>query len=381
MSVYSSYPMPRRPSPLPLILAGAAFALALWMVLERTGLLQPTPLADPRPVTPRGEMMGLEQTVTQVFAQNAPSVAHITTEKLARTWLGQIARYPEGTGTGFLWDENGTVVTNYHVVQTVVEARSQLKVALGDELYDGTVLGTSPQHDIAVVRMVGAPRGLRPIPIGTSADLKVGQFVLAIGNPFGLDQTLTTGVISALNRTIRTSNSPLSGLIQIDAAINPGNSGGPLLDSAGRLIGMNTAIYSPSGASAGIGFAVPVDLINEVVPQLLDGTAGRRFLGIVPGDPIRLWRSTGYSIGIPVMSIEPNAGAARAGMRAFRVTADGGVLEWGDLIVAVDGTPVRTVAELLRTLQGRRRGETVPVTVLRGNSDRLAEVVLQVPLT
>ena len=378
MSYHSPF-APRRPSPLPLVLAGAAFVLAAWLVLDRTGVLQPPPSGEPRIVVPRGDLTAFEQTMTEIFEQRSSAVVHITTEAQARTIFG-LRRYQEGTGTGFLWDETGTVVTNYHVVQNVVEARSRLKVAIGDELYDGAVVGTSPAHDIAVVRVVAPPRGLVPIPIGTSADLKVGQLVLAIGNPFGFDKSLSTGIISALNRSIETKNSRMTGLIQTDAAINPGNSGGPLLDSAGRLIGMNTAIYSPSGANAGIGFAVPVDVINEVVPGLLDGSKAQRHMGVTIGEPVRVDRALGYGVGLPVLAVEPGAGAASAGIRPFELDDAYRVVGWGDIIVAVDGTPIRSQLELQRLLRGRRRGEEVKVTLVRGDGDRLETVELAVPL-
>ena len=368
----------RQPSPLPLVLAGAALAIAAWLAVERSGLLQPAPDATPRPVEARGSLLELEQTTTRVFEQSAPSVVHITTEKLARTWQG-LARQPEGSGTGFVWDDAGTVVTNYHVVQTVVESGSQLKVALKGELYDGAVVGTSPQNDIAVVRIVGAPKDVKPLPVGTSNDLKVGQFVLAIGNPYGFDSSLSTGIISALDRTIATENAQMSGLIQTDAAINPGNSGGPLLDSAGRVVGMNTAIYSPSGASAGIGFAVPVDVINEVVPALLDGRSAQRQMGVRIGETVRVDRSSGYSAGIPVMGVEKGTGAEQAGMRPFEFDRNGNIVAWGDILLDVDGQPVRSMADLKRQLRGRKLGETVAVKVLRAE-ERQQVVELRVTL-
>jgi S1-C subfamily serine protease len=253
MSAYPPF-APRRQSALPSLLTGAVFALAVFLLLDRSGAFTPAASVDPRPVTPRGDLMEFEKTTTAIFERFAPSVVHITTEVLGRTRFG-VQRYQEGSGTGFLWDSAGTVVTNYHVVQKVVEAGSRLKVAIGDDLFDGAVVGTSRENDIAVLRIVSPPRNLAAIPVGSSADLKVGQVVLAIGNPYGFDRSLSTGIISALNRSITTENAKMAGLIQTDAAINPGNSGGPLLDSAGRLIGMNTAIYSPSGTSAGIGFA------------------------------------------------------------------------------------------------------------------------------
>lgn len=375
----SAYPSPysRRQSPLPLLVAGAAFALATYLVLDRGGWFTHAPTPEPRAITPRGDLMEFEKTTTSIFEQYAPAVVHITTEAQARTPFG-VQRYQEGTGTGFLWDDTGTVVTNYHVVKTVVERRSRLKIALGDDLYDGTVIGDSPRHDIAVLRIAQPPKNLRPIPIGSSADLKVGQFVLAIGNPYGFDRSLSTGIISALNRSIATENSKMVGLIQTDAAINPGNSGGPLLDSAGRLIGMNTAIYSPSGTSAGIGFAVPVDTINEVVPGLLDGSSSQRFLGITIGEPVRVDRRSGFAVGLPILGAESEN--EKAGIRPFRLDAQERLVAWGDILVAVDGTPIRNFAELQWLLRGRRRGEIAKVTVLRGEPGAMQAVELGVSI-
>jgi len=377
----TSYPpfAPRHASPLPLLVAGGAFALATFLLLDRSGWFTPAPAAEPRAVTARGGLMEIESTATTIFEKYAPSVAHITTEALARNMFGGVQRYQEGAGTGFLWDTAGTVVTNYHVVQRVVEARSRLKVALGEDLFDATVIGSSPRNDIAVLQIVAPPKTLQPIPLGTSADLKVGQFVLAIGNPYGFDRSLSTGIISALNRNIATENSQMSGLIQTDAAINPGNSGGPLLDSAGRLIGMNTAIYSPSGTNAGIGFAVPVDVINDVVPGLLDGSSAQRQLGVEVADTLlRVDRRTGFTAGIPVLRVESGFGAQAAGIQPFRLDARGNILDWGDIIVAVDGTPIRSQADLQRLLRGRKRGETVSVKVVRG--DRESAKVVDVPV-
>ena len=377
MTDYRAFPA-RRPSALPTVIAGAAFALALFLVLDRSGMLTPAPNAAPREITPRGDLTALEQTTTAIFERHAPSVVHITTEAMARTMFG-LRRFQEGTGTGFLWDDRGTVVTNYHVVKSVVEAGSQLKVALGDDLYDGEVLGTSPRYDIAVVRIVAPPQGLVPIPIGSSSDLKVGQYVLAIGNPYGFDRSLSTGIISALDRSIGTREAgQMDGLIQTDAAINPGNSGGPLLDSAGRLIGMNTAIYSPSGTSAGIGFAVPVDQINEIVPTLLDGSARQRRLGITIGQAVRVDARSGYKLGVPILGLEPGYGAEAAGLRAFDVRDDNRIAAWGDVIVAVDGTAVDSADDLRRLLRGRRQNETVKVTVVRG--DATTAQVVEVPV-
>ena len=205
-----------------------------------------------------------------------------TTTRQVDFWTRNVFEVPQGTGSGFVWDESGHIVTNYHVVQGAASA----KVTLGETEYDADTVGVAPDQDLAVLEIRAARANLAPIAIGTSADLQVGQKVFAIGNPFGLDHTLTTGIVSALGRTIQSvTNRPIDGAIQTDAAINPGNSGGPLLDSAGRLIGVNTAIYSPSGASAGIGFAVPVDTVSRIVPELIThGKVVRPRLGVVLDD-------------------------------------------------------------------------------------------------
>src|SRR5262245_973543 len=282
MTVFQDYPAPRRPSPLPMALAGAAFVMAAWMLVERGGWLRPGPSGEPRAVTSRGELAQLEQTFVDVFDRCSPSVAHITTRTLVRDSFGFATGTAEGTGSGFVWDDRGTVVTNYHVVRG---ART-VRVAIGDRTFSAQVLNGTRDYDLAVLRLDGDVTGLQPIGIGTSKGLKVGQLAIAIGNPFGFDQTLTTGVISALDRNIRTEeSSSLTGLIQVDAAINPGNSGGPLLDSAGLLIGVTTAIYSPSGASAGLGFAVPVDTVNQVVPALLAQLNGSSSSPANPANP------------------------------------------------------------------------------------------------
>jgi S1-C subfamily serine protease len=224
--------------------------------------------AVPRVVTPRGDLAAEEKATIELFREASKSVVYIRTIALRRdVFTLNVYEIPEGTGSGFIWDEQGHIVTNYHVIRTASAAH----VTLADNsTYNAQLVGVEPAKDLAVLQIDAPKRLLRPIPIGTSRDLLVGQTVFAIGNPFGLDQTLTTGIISALNREIQSvTRQPIQGVIQTDAAINPGNSGGPLLDSAGRLIGVNTAIYSPSGAYAGIGFAIPVDTVNQVVPQLI----------------------------------------------------------------------------------------------------------------
>ena len=360
-------------------LAGVALMLAILLWLDRSGWFTGAPKPEPREVTPRGDLMEIEKTTTAIFERFSPAVVHITTEALAQTVFG-IQRYQEGTGTGFLWDASGTVVTNHHVIKAVLDTGGRIKIALGDDIYDGAPVGNSPEHDIAVLRIVAPPRDLVPLPIGSSADLKAGQFVLTIGNPYGFERSVSTGIVSALNRSIETAQGQMNGLIQTDAAINPGNSGGPLLDSAGRLIGMTTAIYSPSGTSAGVGFAVPVDTINSIVPTLLDGSSAQRYLGASIGAAIRLDRRTGHPVGLPVMAVEPGAGAAAAGMKPCGVDGGQRIISWGDVIVAIDGMQVRSLADVHRMLRGRKRGDNVKVTVIRGEPNQAQLVELPVAL-
>ena len=232
---------------------------------QRNGM---DPDAAPRAITPRGELAAEEKTSTAIFRQASPSVVYITTLATEHNpFRFNSQQIPQGTGSGFIWDRRGHIVTNFHVIQGAEAAQ----VTLADHsTWKARLVGAYPDRDLAVLVIDAPSDRLCPIPVGTSDNLEVGQKVFAIGNPFGLDQTLTTGIVSALGRQIESvTRHPIEHVIQTDAAINPGNSGGPLLDSAGRLIGVNTAIYSPSGASAGIGFAIPVDQVNQIVPQLV----------------------------------------------------------------------------------------------------------------
>ena len=381
MTAYPPF-APRRQSPLPLLMAGAAFLLATFLLLERGGWFTPAPSAEPRAVTPRGDLAALEQTFVQVFERCSPSVAHINTSSLVSTRYGRVAQQ-QGSGSGFVWDKSGIVVTNHHVVATARE----VQVTVAGKNFRADVLASSPNHDLAVLRLRGKVDALEPLAVGTSADLKVGQTAIAIGNPFGFDQSMTTGVVSALNRTLETKdNNLMHGLIQVDAAINPGNSGGPLLDSAGRLIGVTTAIYSPSGASAGIGFAVPVDTVNEIVPRLLGGRSTTAILGVKGNydyPSYRLAPDLGYTSGAIVTEVQDGYGAAAAGLRPFQIrpTARGEVVEqYGDVIVAIDDKPVRTFDELPRVLSSRKPGDQVKVTAIRGLPDAAETVELRVRL-
>jgi S1-C subfamily serine protease len=284
-----------------------------------------------------------------------------------------VTEIPQGTGSGFVWDREGHIITNLHVIQ----GANLATVTLSDNTtWDAQLVGEAPDHDLAVLVIEAPQELLVPIPVGRSTDLLVGQKVFAIGNPFGLDQTLTTGVISALGREITAQTGrTISGVIQTDAAINPGNSGGPLLDSAGRLIGMNTLILSPSGASAGIGFAVPVDTINRVVTQILrHGRVIRPGLGVQIAEDAAS-RRLGLD-GVLVFSVAEGSAAAEAGLRG--TTRDRrGRLVLGDVIVKVGNDDVTTTDDLANALERHEVGDRVEVTVERDNGRMTVPVVLQ----
>ena len=318
----------------------------------------------PRAVEPRGPLPDWEQVPIRRFKEAAPSVVYITTtEERSRDFFGlDVVEVPAGSGTGFIWDVEGHVVTNFHVIQGAV--RATITLADGSR-HEASYVGGAPDKDIAVLQLAKTPPKLRPIPLGSSADLQVGQAVLAIGNPFGLDQTLTTGVVSALGREIQsTTRRRISGVIQTDAAINPGNSGGPLLDSAGRLIGVNTAIQSPSGASAGIGFAMPVDTVNRVVPLLIArGRLERPDLGFEPVEPRLVERAFGPQKGVMVGKVARGGAAARAGLQA--VSVEGRRVFAGDLIQAVNGRAVEDWDGLLDAVEALPLGSSVNLDIQR----------------
>jgi S1-C subfamily serine protease len=357
----------------------AAACLAGVAVAQPRAVVGPAAAADPtvqpRAVVPRGPLSGDERNTIGVFESVSPSVVYITTVQYVRDFFSRnVMRVPQGTGSGFIWDEQGRVVTNYHVIRGAQEAL----VRLGDQRsFQARLVGASPEHDIAVLQ-IDVPADLpAPIAVGSSAELRVGQTVLAIGNPFGLDHTLTTGIVSALNRTVdNESGGVIDNVIQTDAAINPGNSGGPLIDSAGRLVGINTMIYSPSGAYAGIGFAVPVDTINRVVPRLIGyGRYVRPTLGISADDEVSSRLLGGADVtGVLVLGVTAGSPAASAGLRASQMTRSGRVTI-GDVIEAVDGRPTASFAELVNVLDSREFGDRITLTVRRG------EQRLELPIT
>ncbi|HVO13024.1 MAG TPA: trypsin-like peptidase domain-containing protein [Vicinamibacteria bacterium] len=350
-----------------------------------------SPSSDPLPASPvaqqtmdrapagRDELGPEERHTIALFKQASPSVAYITTQiERVDFWTRSVEQIPAGTGSGFVWDEQGHVVTNYHVVQDADSA----KVTLGHDEYPARVVGAARDQDLAVLR-IDAPRTkLVPIRVGTSARLQVGQMAYAIGNPFGLDYSLTTGIVSALGRTIQSvGGATIFDVIQTDAAINPGNSGGPLLDSAGRLIGINTAIYSPSGASAGIGFAVPVDTVNRVIPELIaHGRVVRPMLGVsLVDDQVNgnITQSLGVE-GALVRAVGRGTGAAQAGLEGIARDRTGRVVT-GDVIQDIDGKPVKSASDLLGRLGSYKPGDVVTLTVWRDGRTRKVQVRLQAP--
>lgn len=329
---------------------------------------------QPRAVNARGALDAEEMNNISVFKRVSPSVVHITTLSLQRDFFSlRTSEQPRGTGTGFVWDDAGHIVTNFHVIQDGDRAT----VTLADQsIFPARLVGAFPDRDIAVLR-IEAPRDKLPaIAVGTSRELQVGQKVYAIGNPFGLDQTLTTGIVSALNREIESvTRRTIKGAIQTDAAINPGNSGGPLLDSAGRLIGVNTAIYSPSGASAGIGFAIPVDEVNRIVPRLIrDGRFIRPALGVTAG-PANLAQALGAPKGVLLVNVADNSPAAAAGLKPFGRDRSGRIVQ-GDVITAVDGQAVADLDDMLSLIETRQIGEKVTLTVWRAGQTRKVAATL-----
>ncbi len=333
--------------------------------------------AEPRPVTARGDLAADEKATIEIFRRASPSVVFITTRsRVVDLWTRNLLSVRTGTGSGLIWDDLGDVVTNDHVI----EGASEATVRLNDgRTYHAVLVGASKAYDLAVLRINVPFDRPPPVPVGTSGDLKVGQKVFAIGNPFGLDYTLTSGIVSALDRSLEEENgATIQHLIQTDAAINPGNSGGPLLDSAGRLIGINTAIYSPSGAYAGIGFAVPVDTVNRVVPQLIArGKYVPPSLGVsVDADINRLVTAKLGVKGVLVLNVEPGSSAEAAGLRATQVDDQGNVTP-GDIILAIDGKPVDSVAALMSRLDNYHVGDQVKLHIWRAGTELDVKLTLQ----
>ncbi len=314
-----------------------------------------------------------EANSTEIFSRASPSVVYVTSTGLRRNLFSlNIQEIPRGSGTGFVWDESGLIVTNFHVIA----GAHRLIVTLADQReFPAEVIGVAPEKDLAVLRIEEPPDNLASLPLGDSSELSVGRKVLAIGNPFGLDTTLTTGVVSALGREIRSPGGrTIRGVIQTDAAINPGNSGGPLLNSLGQLVGVNTAIYSPSGASAGIGFAIPVNTVKDVVPQLISyGRILHPIIGVelASDNWIRRFRID----GVPIVHVYPGLPAAKAGMVGARRTSRREI-ELGDIITHVGDKRVRNRDDYLSALEEFEPGDRVTIRTRRGESELSYEVEL-----
>ncbi len=356
---------------------GLVLLLVLWQFLPWIERYLIGITSEPRSITARGDLAGDEIATIELFERASPTVVFISTrQRVVNAWTRNVLSVPRGNGSGLVWDDLGHVVTNNHVV----EGASEATVRLNDgRSYRAVLIGSSPAHDLAVLRINVSFDRPPAVPIGTSGDLRVGQKVFAIGNPFGLDYTLTSGLVSALDRSLEDDDgTTIEHLIQTDAAINPGNSGGPLLDSAGRLIGINTAIYSPSGAYAGIGFAVPVDTVNRVVPQLIaQGEYIRPSLGVsIDADINRvLTEQLGVS-GVVVLQVQSGSAAGAAGLRSTRVDADGQVIP-GDVILAVAGIRVDSIPDLLSALDAQRIGDEIALRLWRDGREVEVSVALQ----
>jgi len=307
-----------------------------------------------------------EANTTEIFSKASPTVVYVTNKALRRDLFSlNVQEIPRGAGTGFVWDRSGLIVTNFHVIA----GAQRLTVTLQDQSeFDAEVVGIAPEKDLAVLRLIEPPQDLAILPLGDSSELTVGRKVLAIGNPFGLDTTLTTGVVSALGREIQApSNRKIRGVIQTDAAINPGNSGGPLLNSLGQLIGVNTAIYSPSGASAGIGFAIPVNTVKDVVPQLISyGRILRPILGLELASDrwIRRYRIQ----GLPVIRVFPGLPADDAGIKGAYRNSRGDIM-LGDVLTHINNTPIRSSDDYFSELESHEVGDTIEIRARRGKED------------
>jgi S1-C subfamily serine protease len=348
---------------------GLALALVLLAIIAAQPYIERALFAStaPRSIEPRGSLSDTEQSTISIFERVSPSVVQVAARSASTGPLAEDSGGRAASGTGFIWDGAGHVVTNDHVVQGARELAVRLSTGA---VVEAELVGQAPNYDLAVIRIKDARRLPAPVSLGSSADLKVGQAALAIGNPFGLDQSLSTGIISALKRRLPTnSGREIANVIQTDAAINPGNSGGPLLDSAGRVVGVTTAILSPSGTNAGIGFAVPVDIVNRIVPQLIrDGRVPTPGIGIVAASEAVATR-LGVE-GVVVVQAAPGSPAARVGLQG--VNAATGTV--GDVIVEVNGKAVQRLSDLTDAIEQLGVGKTVEITALRNARKRKLEV-------
>jgi S1-C subfamily serine protease len=346
------------------------------------------PNASSREITPRGDLAEDEKSTIAIFKKVNGSVVHITTSAVGEDLRMNPVEIPQGSGSGFVWDSNGYIVTNYHVVR---DARPRpgarggiIHVALPNSAtsYSAEFVGGSSSTDLAVLKINAPPGELKPIPIGRSDDLQIGQKVFAIGSPFSLNQSFTTGIVSGLGREIQSeTGQTIKDVIQVNAAINPGNSGGPLLDSAGRLIGVTTAIVSPTGAFSGIGFAIPVDMVNTVVPRLIQsGSEEPPALGVTlfSDELVADLQKGGFlkETGALVRDVWPGSGAEAAGILPTR-RAGVGRYALGDLIVAIDGKPITEMKMVGDIVRQKKSGDKIVLTVVRGGERREVPVTLR----
>ncbi|GJM34856.1 MAG: 2-alkenal reductase [Saprospiraceae bacterium] len=368
-----------------ILMALGFFAGVAWTnkakATDQESLAEPT--AQPQSISEKAQDIGIdrpeadktfrltpdEQATINLFEGASPSVCFITTSNVRRDYFTRnMMEIPRGSGSGFVWDRKGHIVTNFHVVK----GANRLQVTLADQTsWSAELIGAAPEKDLAILKIDAPREKLAPIPVGTSENLLVGQAVFAIGNPFGLDQTLTTGIVSALGREIESVGGiPIRDVIQTDAAINPGNSGGPLLDSSGRLIGVNTAIYSPSGASAGIGFSIPVDVVRWVVPELIAyGKIKRPSLGVELTRPLRDIE------GALVYEVIPGSSAEKAGIQPTLINRYGQV-RLGDIIISMNDVPIKSNNDLILELEKYKPGDVVRLGLMREDQ----EIEIRLPL-
>lgn len=372
------YPQTRRsvpsstlPTLLALLIGLLAGGLILRYLFPAPGAVPQGPLTDPtattREVVPGSAPDSDEVEAIELFRKVKPSVVNVDTIALVRRLDMRVQEQQAGTGSGFVWDHQGRIVTNFHVIRSALENNLTVRVVLADRsTWDARIVGVAPNYDLAVIQIAAPSEKLKPIAVGTSGDLEVGRKVFAIGNPYGLSLTMTTGIVSALDREIESSGDrPISGVIQTDAAINPGNSGGPLLDKNGRLVGVNTAIASPSGGNVGIGFAIPVDTVNPVVTELIQrGRILQPDLGLRLVDLRRL-RRAGFPRGVMIDFVDPNGPAAKAGLRGLRTDPQTGDLLPGDLILKANGKPVNSNQEFANALATRKVGDVMKIIIER----------------
>ncbi|MBU0674593.1 MAG: trypsin-like peptidase domain-containing protein [Proteobacteria bacterium] len=364
------HPPPRK---FPVTLVIIILIIGVWFFREKQWQEVTNPEARPRIVTPSGELAAEETNTINVFKEGSPSVVFINSIEVRRDFFSlNVYEIPKGTGSGFIWDTDGRIVTNYHVIDDA----ARVEVTLADNsTWKAVLVGAAPDKDLAVLKINAPADRLQPILVGDAKTLQVGQKVFAIGNPFGLDHTMTAGIVSALGREINSvGGRTIQGVIQTDAAINPGNSGGPLLDSSARLIGVNTAIYSPSGASSGIGFAVPVEEINRVVPQLIRyGKMIRPGFGVTLADT-RIAERLGIE-GVLIITVLPGSAADKAGLQGTRRVL--GEIIMGDIITSVNDRRVKDYDELRTILDDHQVGDLVVVKLMRNSKQMSLSVKLE----